>query len=97
MRGYSGLAPYDDFDPVVGGAWTDPSGRVHPMLGLMHLRQLIKRTAVMLWQETKDLVSANKTYGSRSEPRQLLIRGYVASVDGFGAPQLPRQRVVELK
>jgi hypothetical protein len=43
-----------DFDPVVGGAWTDEKGRVHPTLGLMHLRQLVKRTAVMLWQETKE-------------------------------------------
>jgi len=43
------------FDPVIGQSWTDPQGRIHPTLGLMHLRELIKRTAVMLWQETKDL------------------------------------------
>ena len=44
-----------NFDPVVGGAWTDERGRVHPGLGLMHLRELVKRTAVMLWRQTKDL------------------------------------------
>ena len=42
------------FDPVVGEAWEDDQGRTHPTLGLMHLRELAKRTAVMLWQETKD-------------------------------------------
>lgn len=41
------------FDPVIGEAWTDEQGRIHPTLGLMHLRELVKRTAVMLWQETK--------------------------------------------
>jgi hypothetical protein len=41
------------FDPVVGDTWTDERGRVHPTLGLMHLRELAKRTAVMLWQESK--------------------------------------------
>ena len=41
------------FDPVVGEAWTDPKGRAHPTMGLMHLRDLAKRTTVMLWQETK--------------------------------------------
>lgn len=43
-----------NFDPVAGRAWTDEGGRTHPTLGLMNLRQLVKRTAVMLWQETKD-------------------------------------------
>jgi hypothetical protein len=42
------------FDPVVGQAWTDEQGRVHPTMGLMHLRELAKRTAIMLWQESKD-------------------------------------------
>lgn len=42
------------FDPVIGQAWTDSQGRIHPSLGLMHLRELIKRTAVMLWQEAKN-------------------------------------------
>jgi hypothetical protein len=42
------------FDPVVGEAWTDEQDRVHPTMGLLHLRQLAKRTAIMLWQETKD-------------------------------------------
>jgi hypothetical protein len=41
------------FDPVVGGAWTDAEGRVHPTMGLFHLRELAKRTAVMLWQESQ--------------------------------------------
>ncbi len=43
-----------NFDPVAGQAWTDAEGRIHPTLGLMHLRELAKRTAVMLWQETKE-------------------------------------------
>jgi hypothetical protein len=42
------------FDPVVGESWTDSEGRIHPTLGLWHMRDLIKRTAIMLWQETKD-------------------------------------------
>jgi hypothetical protein len=42
-----------NFDPVAGESWTDAKGRVHPTLGLLHLRDLAKRTAVMLWQETK--------------------------------------------
>jgi hypothetical protein len=41
------------FDPVVGQAWDDEQGRTHPTMGMMHLRELAKRTAVMLWQETK--------------------------------------------
>lgn len=44
-----------NFDPVMGEAWVDEAGRIHPSLGLMHLRQLLKRTAVMLWQEGKRL------------------------------------------
>ena len=43
------------YDPVVGDAWNDAKGRTHPTLGLFHLRNLIKRTAVMLWQESKNL------------------------------------------
>jgi len=43
-----------NFDPVAGRAWTDEQGRVHPTMGLLNLRQLIKRTAIMLWQETRD-------------------------------------------
>jgi hypothetical protein len=39
------------YDPVVGNAWLDEKGDVHPGLGLFHLRELIKRTAIMLWQE----------------------------------------------
>lgn len=49
-----------NFDPVVGRAWTDEQGRVHPTFGLMHLRELAKRTAVMLWQESKDLPAHRK-------------------------------------
>jgi hypothetical protein len=41
------------YDPVVGNAWTDEQGEVGPGLGLFHLRNLIKRTAIMLWQEGK--------------------------------------------
>ena len=40
------------YDPVVGdGTWTDEKGRVHPGLGLFALRGLIKRTAVLFYQE----------------------------------------------
>ncbi|NLX98695.1 MAG: hypothetical protein GXY83_21250 [Rhodopirellula sp.] len=49
-----------NFDPVVGEAWTDEAGRVHPTLGLMHMRNLAKRTAVMLWHETKDFPEGRK-------------------------------------
>ena len=43
-----------DFDPVVGQAWTDEQGRVHPTLGLLHMRELVKRTAVMLWHQSRE-------------------------------------------
>jgi hypothetical protein len=49
-----------NFDPVVGDAWADEQGRVHPTMGLMHLRELAKRTAVMLWQESKNLPDARR-------------------------------------
>jgi hypothetical protein len=49
-----------NFDPVVGRAWTDEQGRVHPTMGLLHLRDLVKRTAVMLWHETKDFPARRK-------------------------------------
>ncbi|MCC6578899.1 MAG: hypothetical protein IT440_00525 [Phycisphaeraceae bacterium] len=43
-------------DPVVGdGTWTDDHGRVHPELGLFALRDLIKRTAVLLHQEAQSM------------------------------------------
>jgi len=40
-----------NWDPVVGGAWEDEQGRVHPGLGLFAMRELIKRTAVMFHEE----------------------------------------------
>lgn len=40
------------YDPVVGNAWVDEKGDIHPGLGLFHLRDLIKRTAIMMWQES---------------------------------------------
>ena len=43
-----------NFDPVEGQAWVDEQGRGHPSLGLFHMRDLVKRTAVMLWQDSKD-------------------------------------------
>lgn len=43
-----------NFDPVEGQAWTDDRGRVHPTMGLLQLRELLKRSAVMLWQETRE-------------------------------------------
>ena len=49
-----------NFDPVEGQAWTDEQGRVHPTMGLMHLRELAKRTAIMLWQESKDFPEHRK-------------------------------------
>jgi len=48
------------FDPVVGESWTDDRKRVHPTMGLMHLRELAKRTAIMLWQETRDFPDHRK-------------------------------------
>jgi len=44
------LSPH--YDPVVGSAWKDEKGRWHPGMGLFHLRDLVKRTAVMHWQES---------------------------------------------
>jgi len=43
------------FDPVVGSGWKDEKGRTHPGLGLFHLRDLVKRTAIMHWQEAEGL------------------------------------------
>ncbi|MBT3377866.1 MAG: hypothetical protein HN742_07520 [Lentisphaerae bacterium] len=43
------------YDPVVGNAWIDDAGAVHPGMGLFHLRELVKRTAIMHWQEGKKL------------------------------------------
>jgi hypothetical protein len=49
-----------NFDPVVGGAWTDPQGRTHPGMGLWQLRELAKRTAIMLWRETRAFPAARR-------------------------------------
>ncbi|MBI2302250.1 MAG: hypothetical protein HYU66_25385 [Armatimonadetes bacterium] len=38
-------------DPVAGGAWTDEQGRVHPSMGLWAMRDLVRRTAVMMNEE----------------------------------------------
>ncbi|HUU59129.1 MAG TPA: glycoside hydrolase domain-containing protein, partial [Phycisphaerae bacterium] len=43
------LSPH--YDAVVGSAWNDAKGRTHPGLGLFHLRNLVKRTAVMHWRQ----------------------------------------------
>jgi len=43
------------YDPVVGGAWRDEAGRVHPGTGLLHLRNLVKRTAIMHWQASQGM------------------------------------------
>ena len=45
------------YDPVVGNAWADDAGVMHPGMGLLHLRNLVKRTAIMHWQEGKKLPS----------------------------------------
>jgi hypothetical protein len=42
-----------NFDPVIGGAWIDEEGIVHPGYGLFHLRDLIKRTNIFFWQQSK--------------------------------------------
>jgi hypothetical protein len=42
-------------DPVVGNAWVDDGGEIHPGLGLFHLRNLVKRTAIMHWQESRNM------------------------------------------
>ena len=49
-----------NFDPVIGESWTDEQGRVHPTMGLFHLRELAKRSAIMLWQESKDFPGHRK-------------------------------------
>lgn len=40
------------YDPVIGGK-VDPEGNLHTGLGLFHLRELIRRTAIMHWQQAK--------------------------------------------
>ena len=46
-------------DPVVSdGTWTDGKGRVHPGLGLFAMRELVKRTAVLLHEEGLKLPSS---------------------------------------
>lgn len=48
-------------DPVVGdGTWIDGTNRVHPALGLFALRELVKRSAVMLHEEARK-VSKRRT------------------------------------
>jgi len=61
------------YDPVVGSAWTDEKGRTHPGLGLFHLRDLIKRTAIMFWQESKDLPDSRKPFLTLSHMTNTMI------------------------
>lgn len=37
-----------NWDTVAGDAWIDEQGRVHPSMGLWDMRELIRRTAIML-------------------------------------------------
>ena len=61
------------YDPVVGGAWVDGKGTVHPGLGLFHLRELIKRTAVMHWQESREMPAGRKPLISLSHMTNTMI------------------------
>lgn len=40
-------------DPVTSRAWVDDRGRLHPSMGLWHMRNLIRRTAVMYSEQGK--------------------------------------------
>ncbi|NSW57764.1 MAG: hypothetical protein HPY44_17285 [Armatimonadetes bacterium] len=39
------------YDTVVGGAWVDEKGRIHPGMGLWAMRDLIKRTAFLFHEQ----------------------------------------------
>jgi len=40
-------------DAVTSAAWVDERGRLHPSMGLWHMRELIRRTAVMYHEQGK--------------------------------------------
>jgi len=61
------------YDPVVGNAWTDEKGEVHPGLGLFHLRNLIKRTAIMMWQESRGVDARRLPFISLSHMTNTMI------------------------
>ncbi len=42
-------------NPVAGDTWTDERGRVHPSMGLWAMRDLVKRTAIMLHEQGRPL------------------------------------------
>jgi len=44
-----------NFDTVAGGAWVDETGHVHPSVGLWDMRELIRRTAVMLNEQGRPI------------------------------------------
>jgi hypothetical protein len=49
-----------NFDPVAGQAWSDAQGKVHPTLGLLSMRELCKRTAIMMWQESRAMPAGRR-------------------------------------
>ena len=61
------------YDPVVGNAWFDEKGVVHPGMGLFHLRELIKRTAIMHWQAGRDVAEARTPFISLSHMTNTMI------------------------
>lgn len=62
-----------NYDPVVGNAWQDEKGRWHPGMGLLHLRSLIKRTAIMFHNEGKDLPETRKPFLTLSHMTNTMI------------------------
>ncbi len=40
-----------NWDTIAGDAWVDDAGRVHPSVGLWDMRELIRRTAIMLHEQ----------------------------------------------
>jgi len=62
-----------NYDPVVGGAWIDAKKSVHPGMGLFHLRNLIKRTAIMHWQEGKQVNSSRTPFINLSHMTNTMI------------------------
>lgn len=40
-----------NYDTIAGDAWVDERGRVHPSMGLWDMRELIRRTAIMLHEQ----------------------------------------------
>ena len=68
------------YDPVIGGAWRDEGGTVHPGTGLLHMRNLIKRAAIMHWQAGREMPNRSLPFIQLSH----MTNSMVAPVLSFG-------------